>query len=196
MRIAKFRELSGDAAVLSGAPRGQEVFSKLIKAALSEPSSPEAIFLDFTGVEVATASYLRESVLAFRDFVRGRRSMLYPVVANANPVIQEELRELLKFRGDAIMTCTLTAEGEVSESGLLGNLEPKQRITYDLVLKKGETDAGELMRDLGNTEGMQHTTAWNNRLSSLAALGIVVEMTKGRTKRYRPLFAGGPRDGN
>jgi hypothetical protein len=171
------------------------MFSKLIKESLSEPASPEPVFMDFTGVEVATASYLRESVLAFRDFVRGRRSTLYPVVANANQAVQDELRELLRFRGDAIVTCMLSADGTVSDFGLLGNLEAKQQITYDLVVQKGETDAGELMREAGPSEGMQHTTAWNNRLASLAAIGIVVEMTQGRAKRYRPLFTGA-KDGN
>jgi hypothetical protein len=172
------------------------MFSTLIKESLAEPSSPEPIFLDFSDVEVATASYLRESVLAFRDFVRGRRSMLYPVVANANAAVRDELMELLRSRGDAIMACKLTADGEVIEFGLIGNLEPKQQLTYDLVNQRGETDAGELMRELGQSEGMQYTTAWNNRLASLAAIGVVVEMTQGRAKRYRPLFKGEIKNGN
>ena len=61
--------------VLFGAPRGSEMFAKLIEHISPEPAKPEPIFLDFEKIEVATASYLRESVLAFRDFVRGRRSM-------------------------------------------------------------------------------------------------------------------------
>jgi hypothetical protein len=172
------------------------MFSRLIKESLAEPASPEPIFLDFSDVEVATASYLRESVLAFRDFVRGRRSMLYPVVANANAAVRDELMELLRSRGDAIMACMLTADGEVTEFGLIGNLEPKQQLTYDLVNQRGETDAGELMRELGQSEGMQYTTAWNNRLASLAAIGVVMEMTQGRAKRYRPLFKGEIKNGN
>jgi hypothetical protein len=94
------------------------------------------------------------------------------------------------------MACKLTADGEVIEFGLIGNLEPKQQLTYDLVNQRGETDAGELMRELGQSEGMQYTTAWNNRLASLAAIGVVVEMTQGRAKRYRPLFKGEIKNGN
>src|SRR5579862_7392251 len=101
------RSLAG-ASVLSGAPRGQDMFTRLIRAAKPEPSSPEPIFLDFSDIEVATASYLRESVLAFRDFVRGRHSMLYPVVANANEAVSEELLMLVASRGDAIMSCMLS----------------------------------------------------------------------------------------
>ncbi len=72
----------------------------------------------------------------------------------------------------------------------LGELDPKQRLTFDLVHERGETDAGALMRDFGESEGVKHTTAWNNRLASLAALGLIIEQSQGRSKRYRPLFEG------
>jgi len=178
----------GGASVLCGAPRGQDMFAKLIRELHPEPVSPEPIFLDFSDVAVVTASYLRESVFAFRDFVRGRRSMLYPVVANANDAIRDELLILAQSRGDAIMSCTLSHEGHVSDAVLIGNLDPKQRLAFELVNTRGETDAGELMRDFG--EGLKHATGWNNRLAALAALGVVIEVSHGRAKRYRPLFAG------
>lgn len=56
--------------------------------------------------------------------------------------------------------------------------------------QRGETDAGELMRAYGKREKVRHATAWNNRLSALASLGLVVEMRSGRLKRYRPLLQG------
>ena len=40
------------------------------------------------------------------------------------------------------------------------------------------------------TIDMVGATAWNNRLSSLAALGLIIEMSLGRTKRYKPLLQG------
>jgi len=54
----------------------------------------------------------------------------------------------------------------------------------------GETDAGELMRNHGAREKVKHASAWNNRLSALASLGLVVETRQGRLKRYRPLLKG------
>jgi len=180
----------GGTEVLAGALSGRTVLGKLMAMSKKEPAAPEPVFLDFTGVEVATASFLRESVLAFREVVRGRRSNLYPVVANANDVVHEELVELLKPRGDVLMACKLADDGSVTDAAPLGELDPKQRMTFDLVEDRGETDAGELMRDFGESEGVTRTTAWNNRLSSLASLGLVVEVSQGRAKRYRPLFKG------
>ena len=174
--------------VLTGAVNGTAALSRLVAAAPAEPQQPEPVFLDFSGVKVATASYLRESVLAFRDMVRGRRSTFYPVIANANDDVRDELAELMRTRGDALMVCTLDADGGVAEVRLIGDLDPKQRITFDLVHVRGETDAGELMRAYGESEGLKHTTAWNNRLAALAARGLLMEISQGRAKRYRPLF--------
>jgi hypothetical protein len=181
----------GGGKILAGALHGKEAFGALLKETASEPLlGPEPLFLDFSKVQVATASFLRESVLAFRDHVRGRRSGYYPVITNANAEVRDELTELTNNRGDALMVCTLTTDHCVQNVRLLGDLHPKQKITFDLVQERGETDASELMRDYGARERVNQTTAWNNRLSALASLGLVVEVSHGRNKRYRRLFAG------
>src|ERR1700730_417131 len=136
-----------------------------------------------------TASFLRESVLAFRDAVRRRRSNLYPVIANASDLVADELKLLVMARGNALTLCSLDKNGRPHDQHLLGELDPKQRITFDLVPERGETDAAELMRDYGESEKTNVQTAWNNRLVSLADLGLVVELSQGRAKRYRSLFA-------
>jgi hypothetical protein len=177
----------GDRPVLAGAINGTRALARLLERTAKEPDQPEAVFLDFAGVEVATASFLRESVLAFRDAVRRRRSNLYPAVANANDVVAEELRVLVGPHGNALMLCALDKNGQVRERRLVGELDPKQRLTFDLVNERGETDAAELMREHGGSEKTQ--TVWNNRLTALTNLGLLVEMSRGRSKRYRPLLA-------
>jgi hypothetical protein len=183
------RQAASGATVLSGALRGHDLLAQLLRATAAEPTLPQPVFLDFIGIDVATASFLRESVLAFRDIVRGRRSVIYPVVANASDAVKEELDELVKSRGGILMTCQLADDGAVSNPGLIGQLDRKQQLTFDLVRQRGETDAMELMRESGGSEDVG-STAWNNRLSSLAALGLVIEMSFGRTKRYKPLLQG------
>lgn len=180
----------GGSEILAGALNGKTALSRLMAETVTEPDAPEPVFLDFSGVEIATASFLRESVLAFRDIVRGRRSGFYPVIANANETVRDELMELLRPRGDVLMACTLGKGESVVQAAPLGELDPKQRVTFELLRKHGETDAGELMRSYGESEGLKHATAWNNRLVSLASLGLVVELSQGRAKRYRPLFGG------
>jgi hypothetical protein len=181
----------GGSAVLAGAQNGKRVLGALVAATMQEKFEPEPLFLDFAKVEVATASFLRESVLTLRNIVRGQRSNFYPVIANANAEVRDELRELVSGqRSDVLITCALGESGTVSNVALIGDLEPIQRRTFDLVRKAGDTDASELMRAHGAADRTTRTTAWNNRLTSLAFLGLLVEVSAGRTKRYKPLFGG------
>jgi hypothetical protein len=174
--------------VLAGTDLGREVLGKLLTSAGSDTDLPELFFLDFTGIDVATASFLREAVLGFRNAVRGRRSNLYPVIANASVVVLDELKVLTETMGDVLLICSVSQAGSVSNGKLLGRLDPKQQITFDLVSRRGEADAAELMRDHQDAVGQ---TAWNNRLAALANLGLLFEFSQGRAKRYKAIFPGG-----
>ena len=174
-----------DDGILAGAMTGRRILGRLLESVQGQPESPEPLYLDFSGVQVATASCLRECILEFRDIVRRRWTNCYPVVANANDSVKEELCILLTQR-DVLMLCSLDQEGRPGSPRLLGDLEPKQRVTFDLVRELGETDAGELMRGSKDNDDVGQT-AWNNRLASLSRLGLLVEMSHGRAKRYRPL---------
>lgn len=188
MRLS-MREI-GESNVLAGAQNGSRVFAKLLSATTREPRAPEPLFLDFDGVDVATASFLRESVQTLRDHVRGRRSTLYPVIANANDTLRDELVVLVRSRGDVLILCTLDKDEHVSNVERIGELDPKQQMTLDIVCERGEIDAGELMREYGEAEQVRHTTAWNNRLAALSMKGLLVELSQGRNKRYRPILEG------
>lgn len=178
--------VDGDGQVLAGAITGRKVFAKLMERTGNDPSTPEPLFLDFTGVEVATASFLRESILAFRNHVRQHRSNFYPVIANVNEVVADEIAVLLAARRDVLMVCSLDERGETHEARLVGDLDPKQRLTFDLVHERGETNAAELYKYHKTDDVAQ--TAWNNRLAALAGLGLIVELSQGRSKSYRPLL--------
>ena len=179
----------GNADVLAGAINGRKVLERLLERTEKEPPAPEQVFLDFGGVSVATASFLRETVLAYRDTVRRRRSNFYPVVANANQVVEDELKVLVGSDADVLMLCLLDDNDQPHQPRLLGKLDPKQRLTFDLVQKRKETDAAELMREHREAKAVKQT-AWNNRLSALANMGLVIELSEGRAKRYRSLLAG------
>lgn len=189
--ILEVAEFAG-AAILSGAPSGRQLYARLVEAMPTEPETPEPLFLNFDRIQVATASYLRESVLAFRTFVRARKSNFYPAVANANADVIDELIELVHPRGDVLMACIVGEDGKVLRCRHIGRLDPMQQLTFDLVNREGETTANKLM-EIENSH--VKATAWNNRLASLSSLGLICEQSHGRTKSYKPMFAGG-RDGS
>ena len=174
--------------VLAGAATGRRVLGLLLEQIAGDAKTPAPMYLDFQRVEIATASFLRESILEFREVVRRRWTNYYPVVANASDSVTEELSILLAQK-DVFMLCVLDEAGRPGSPRLLGDLEPKQRLTFDLVGRLGEADARELMRSSEGSDGVGQT-AWNNRLAALARLGLLMEITNGRAKRYRPLPLG------
>lgn len=177
------KELAGNTAVLSGFARGSLLLGRLIQSAYVK-EEPTALYLDFQGVEVATTSYLRASILGFRDHCVKQRLNIFPVVANANEEVIEELRVVLEGRNDAVVVCNLGVNGAVSEKRIVGSLDERQRRTLDLVAGEGEVDAQTLEKNYKETEPIG-ATAWNNRLVSLAEKALLVESRRGRGKGYR-----------
>jgi hypothetical protein len=179
-------ELSGSD-VLAKATSGRTALRKLLEATEAEPRQPAPVFLDFGSVIVATSSFLQECVLGYRDVARMRRSNFYPVISNADDTVEEELSYLLVGRSEAMLACTLSHADEVTGLHLIGELDPKYQQIFDLVARLGETDAGTLMRDYGDDEAVTRT-AWNNRLATLSGMGLVIEVSHGRAKRYLPVL--------
>ena len=173
--------------ILAGSLSGRQALLELLKRS-REPTDPEVFFLDFQNVEVATASFLRDSVLEYRRMVRGKRSTVYPVIANASDEILDDLTLVLRFRNDAMLSCELDPANKPKRVRVIGQLETVQRETFDLVAAHGEVDTKQLRRE--KTSGDVVVTAWNNRLSALVAKGLVIERSKGRSKSYKPVIRG------
>ncbi|MET4218895.1 hypothetical protein ABIB00_004116 [Bradyrhizobium sp. LB14.3] len=178
-------EHSGGKTVLSGAIPGRKVLSALI-AATRSTQAPAPAFLDFDGIEVATASFLREAVIGFRDYARQSLPTVYPVVANMAPSVAEELDFFVRARGDVIWSCDLDAKDHVVGARLIGDLDPAQRSTFDAVIELGAITAPELAARFAD-QGIG-PTAWNNRLSALATKGLLVERKQGKSKLFSPLL--------
>ena len=179
-----------DHAILAGATAGRTVFAGLIETAGDEPTEPTALLLDFCDVEVATASFLRETVFALKAYMRARRSAYYPVVANLNDEIRDELSVLTDAMNDAVVACDIDEEKTPFNIGLIGKLDPKQKLTFDYIVEHQVADANTLKEKLGDSERTKSTTAWNNRLAGLVSRGVVKEFSRGRAKFYKPILDG------
>jgi hypothetical protein len=178
-------DLMNGQTVLSGAIPGRRLLSALI-AATPSADTPTMALLDFTGVEVATASFLRESVIAFRDYARQALPNIYPVVANLPAAVAEELDFFVRARGDVLLSCDLDAKGDVVTARLVGDLDPAQRATFDVVREVGAISAPELAARFADQN--IGATAWNNRLSALASKGLLIERRQGKSKSFSPLL--------
>ena len=178
-------DLTGGQTVLSRAISGRTLLSALI-AATPSSAGPMPAFLDFTAIEIATASFLRESVIGFRDYARRSLENVYPAVANLAPTVAEELEFFVRTRGDVLWSCELGSDDNVISARLIGELDPAQRSTFDAALELGAITAPELAARFADQR--IGPTAWNNRLSALATKGLLVERKQGKTKSFSPLL--------
>lgn len=174
--------------VLSGAIEGRNAFLSILGQCSTPPTSPRPLVLNFSRIDLATASFLRECVFGLKDHMRARRSTWYPVLANVKSGVEDELSILTQASRDALILCTCDSDGVISNPRLFGDLDPKHQRTFEMVAERGEADAGSLADAYGRTEQLQNTTAWNNRLRTLADRGVLMELTKGRAKIYRPAW--------
>lgn len=171
--------------VLSGAISGRKLLSVLI-AATPSGEEPTPAFLDFVGVEVATASFLREGVIGFRNYARQSLRNVYPAAANLPPAVAEELEFFVRSHGDVLWSCEIGPDGAVASARLIGDLDPAQRATFEAARTLGAITAPELA--IRFAEQQIGPTAWNNRLSALALKGLLVERKQGKSKSFSPLL--------
>src|SRR5258708_32137014 len=94
---------------------GRKLLTALF-AATPSPNAPTTTFLDFDGIEVATASFLREAVIGFRDYARLSLQNVYPVAANLSLAVRGELEFFVRARGDAIWSCDLDVNDAVTKA--------------------------------------------------------------------------------
>lgn len=172
--------------VLMGSLAGKRLFSRLIETT-PEPAERSALFLDFGGIKAATGSYLRESVLALKDYYRQRDSRLFPVVANLSEETQEELDFCLRARDDVMLCCSLDGLGRVSNVELAGQLDSNIQLAFRSVQQSDEIDASTIWKKHQKVQSVS-VNAWNNRLAALRARGVIIEEVRGRAKFYRPVL--------
>jgi hypothetical protein len=181
----RYQALAGRS-VLAGISLGRQVLVRALEAIQKEPDLPAPLLVSFDAIDAATASFLREAVVGLGKTLRARGSRYYPVVINAPEAVVEELR-LLTERGAVLLTAEADRRGRLKNARVMGSLEPMLRLVLETAARKGETDARELREAHGEGQG---STVWNNRLASLSEQGLLMEVSQGRSKRYRPVVEG------
>lgn len=171
--------------VLAGREGAKTLLTSLLDIAAKHKGTSSTPWLwNMSGVEVVSASFARDAFLAMQALLLAQGSHLQPVFANAAADVREDLDIALKNAGKAVVACNVDSSGAVTDAVVIGALDGYARSTFALVREKRETDAKELMTEQSEERQIGHS-AWNNRLSNLAALGLLVEIPQGRAKRYR-----------
>lgn len=169
------------ATTLAGAASGRAAATKL-QAAMANRLDP--LVLDFTGMELITASAFREAVLSVMRWAAndGRPCLL----ANVGEVTREEGLIAAAQAESILLFCRLHASA-IGQVEAVGPLDAKLETTLRLVLQLGEADA----KAIGDASGEDTvTTAWNNRLVALTRMCLLTERKVGKTKYYSAVVKG------
>ena len=143
--------------ILAGRRSGETDFDRLRGHLRAIPEDGVAV-LDLAGAKVLSSSYFLGGMWPLWRSPQGLRGV-YPVLANANESILDEIVFVLESSGNLIWH--LQEEQGKSSARLLGQPDSYDRDLFDLILRSGSLSA----RDLHANDSSIGVTAWSTRLS-------------------------------
>jgi hypothetical protein len=186
----------------AGATLGQEHLGPLRKRI--QNGAGEIVIVDFSGIESATASYLKATIVWLiqsarlvvgngvnHGAARGHHDpiplSIYPVVAGLAADVREELDAVLPgFRLPCLET--LKRSDQKIQTGLLhGPLDQALLDTLRALTECGSGTASSLHQRFPDRK--ISTTGWNNRLADLHMLRLAMRRKEGRQWLYESVAA-------
>lgn len=146
-----------------------------------EREAPGLHALDFADVSLATVSWLREGPIGLLTRLAQLESGVVLVIANATPLVREEIVVALGARRCVMLAARVTTDLQASEPELLGGLDDALDETLKAILDLPEFDAKALTERVS----MLGLSAANNRLANLEAHGVLASERRGRSRVYR-----------
>jgi len=190
----------------SGAITGQSHAAKAFSL-VEEGGRDEAgvqLLFDFSNVELATASYIKSSVLWFTSCGRMHAGIIdpeelrsldnthfkplnvFPAVGGINPEIEIELQEVFGGRGLACVTATQWTDLAIKHGRVLGKMESTGIRTLRAIADLSglsEFTAYDLQERFPNER--VNATAWNNRLAELHRQRLLRRRKSGKFWKYQ-----------
>jgi hypothetical protein len=189
--IFKVSELAGRQANLAGATFGGELLARVVEQLDdADTSAVPLVVFDFTGIESASASFLKALVFGLLPVPSGdssdKRNQVeaFPVVLGMQQLVREELVDYLALAGRAAVEALSLKGEELLTARLLGHLDAALHLTLMALLRKGAATATELHAESG---GKINITAWNNRLSDLHFRRLARRRRQGKQWIYEPI---------
>lgn len=187
------------AIVAAGATLGEEHFRRIVELAAPNPKGNETVVvLDFTGIDDATPSYIKATVLTLHQ--SGRRFSntltseeheelgaiaplnILVILTGLTAAVQDCVHEVFARRSLAIFSGEKWENNKVINAVLLGRVEPAALEALEACSGFEEFQASDLLAGSKIT-----VTGWNNRLAELYRQRLLRRRVEGRTNRFGPL---------
>lgn len=185
MQRIKVRELTG-LDTLAGKSGGARDFPKFVAAVEDSPEGC-TVLLDWSGVEIATASYFGATFMPLLRMTMVGGLDRYLVLTGLNRTCLDELKLALEVPGLVALLGDCGKNGTVNSVQLFGKLEPVYVEAFAEVQKSKGVSASELHDRQIRSHSRIGVTGWINRLSNLHRLRLVRKQRIGRRFVYKPL---------
>jgi len=166
----------------------------LIKCSGFEEPPGKTVALSFAGIESATASYIKATVLALYtkagvepagSDVTGEPSLhMFPVVCDLNAEVRHEIRLVFSARRLFCLEATELTDEIVEHATLLGFPDAHLIETLTALQELGQATSNDLK---AHVQSNISTTGWNNRLYDLYRLRLVRRTKRDRQWVYEPV---------
>src|ERR1022692_2723943 len=129
--------------LLQGRLLGKKHYARLCDL-LSDVPPGEFVFLDFSGVDLVTGSWVNAMLVPFFRWAADERNDLFPLICNA----QEGWLDDLALVAGWTHQCYLVAQGGIppQRAVLIGSLDPGQQTTLEALLELHEATGAALER--------------------------------------------------
>ncbi len=162
----RLREVMGSN-TLAGKSAGLRDFPKLMAAVQRTPDG-STIVLDWSDVEIASASYLGSTLMVLLRMAISGDLNRYFILTGMNGCCFDELGLVLELQGHAVLVGEIGRGGRVQGVQLVGKVDPSHASTFAEVVKSGALTASQLHERSGSL-GLAKIgkTGWINRLNAL-----------------------------
>lgn len=182
--IAKLKPFSPR---LHGATIGEAHAQQVCDQIANQQDAGDPIILDFTGVEGASASYLKRLIHPFfatSDDPQYLHREIAPILINVESAdLKEELEDYLAGKGRVLILADQNPNPPRFRQ-LLGHLDGAAADTFRELQEMKKSTAAELYER--HREETTNQTAWNNRLAQLVDMRIARRNRVGRFWVYEP----------
>ena len=164
---------------LVGKIGGIRDFPKFMSAGAEAPDG-STVALDWSGIDLATASYFGSAVLPIIRMTMMGDLDRYFVFVGVNQTSLDELKLVLEFNELVVLLGDLDRSGGVRNLRVLGKLESPYAETLTAIQEVESTSASALHKQQHRTGTRIGKTGWVNRLSHLYRLRLLKKHKVGR----------------
>ena len=178
LRRVNVRQLTGSD-TLVGKTDGQRDAPKFVNLVFGDDRE-ETLLWDWSGIEVATASYFATTITPLMRMITSGELAKYFLFTRLNKNCLDELSLVLNAEGLVAMMVHMKGE-KVASVDLVGKLDSVYANTFREVIRHGAISAAELFKHFQHRGKPQiGKTAWVNRLTGLNRLRLLRKEKVGR----------------